>query len=102
MEGNQYDLLEVLEYIEPAELDYQDWVNVGMALQQEGSAGRQNRSPVGPLYSWRGSMAGFLPGIPAVPWTGEMRSPGMELLWIKTGWRKKNWSSRKTGILSGI
>ena len=36
MEGNQYDLLEVLEYIEPAELDYQDWVNVGMALQQEG------------------------------------------------------------------
>ena len=36
MEGNQYDLLEVLEHIDPAALDYQDWVNVGMALQQEG------------------------------------------------------------------
>ena len=36
MEGIQYDLLEVLEYIEPAALDYQDWLNVGMALQYEG------------------------------------------------------------------
>ena len=36
MEGDQYDLLELLEYIERAELDYQDWVNVGMALQQGG------------------------------------------------------------------
>ena len=33
---NQIDLLSVMEYIDPAELDYQDWVNVGMALQQEG------------------------------------------------------------------
>lgn len=29
-------LLELIEYIDPAELDYQDWVNVGMALKQEG------------------------------------------------------------------
>ncbi len=36
MENSQYDLLEVLNYIEPAELDYQEWVNVGMALQHEG------------------------------------------------------------------
>ncbi|WP_047835254.1 AAA family ATPase [Robinsoniella sp. RHS] len=36
MDNNQYDLLEVLEHIEPSELDYQDWVNVGMALQHEG------------------------------------------------------------------
>lgn len=36
MDGNQYDLLEVLNFIEPAALDYQDWLNVGMALQQEG------------------------------------------------------------------
>ena len=33
---NQMDLLNVMEYIDPAELDYQGWVNVGMALQQEG------------------------------------------------------------------
>ena len=31
-----YDLLEVLEHIEPSELDYQNWINVGMALQHEG------------------------------------------------------------------
>ena len=34
MEG--YNLLEVLDYIDPSRLDYQDWVNVGMALKQEG------------------------------------------------------------------
>ena len=31
-----YDLLEVLRYLEPAELTYQEWLNVGMALEQEG------------------------------------------------------------------
>ena len=30
------DLLELLDYIDPARLGYQDWVNVGMALKQEG------------------------------------------------------------------
>lgn len=34
MEG--YDILEVLTYINPALLDYQEWVNVGMALKEEG------------------------------------------------------------------
>lgn len=36
MEKSQYDLLEVLKFIEPAELDYQNWVNIGMALKFEG------------------------------------------------------------------
>lgn len=36
MENNQFDLLEVIRHIEPAELDYQDWVNIGMALRHEG------------------------------------------------------------------
>lgn len=36
MENIQYDLLEVLNYIEPAELNYQEWINVGMALKEEG------------------------------------------------------------------
>lgn len=30
------DLLEILEHIEPSMLDYQEWVNVGMALHHEG------------------------------------------------------------------
>ena len=34
MEG--YNILEVLEHIDPSLLDYQDWVNVGMALKEEG------------------------------------------------------------------
>lgn len=29
------NLLEIIEYINPAELDYQDWLNVGMALNHE-------------------------------------------------------------------
>ncbi len=30
------DLLEIIEHINPADLDYQGWVNVGMALKHEG------------------------------------------------------------------
>lgn len=30
------NLLEILKYIPPSELDYQEWVNVGMALKHEG------------------------------------------------------------------
>ena len=30
------DLLELLKYIPPSSLDYQEWVNVGMALKHEG------------------------------------------------------------------
>ncbi|WP_086348763.1 AAA family ATPase [Candidatus Enterococcus clewellii] len=30
------DLTELLNYIDPANLDYQEWVNVGMALKEEG------------------------------------------------------------------
>ena len=29
-------LLELIGYIDPADLAYQDWVNVGMALKHEG------------------------------------------------------------------
>ncbi len=36
MERNQYDLLEVINHIDPAGLSYQEWVEVGMALQYEG------------------------------------------------------------------
>ena len=36
MENNQYDLLEILDHIDPAELNYQEWLNVGMALEIEG------------------------------------------------------------------
>lgn len=36
MENNQYDLLEVLNSIDPAKLDYSAWLSVGMALDQEG------------------------------------------------------------------
>lgn len=36
MEQRTTDLLEILEYLNPADLDYQEWVNVGMALKEEG------------------------------------------------------------------
>lgn len=36
MDNNQYDLLEVLNNIDPAKLDYSAWLSVGMALDQEG------------------------------------------------------------------
>lgn len=34
--NDQYDLLEILNHLDPSMLDYQDWVNVGMALKEEG------------------------------------------------------------------
>lgn len=33
---NKNDLIEILEYIDPSLLDYQEWVNVGMALKEDG------------------------------------------------------------------
>lgn len=37
MVGEQkYDIKELLDYINPATLDYQEWVNVGMALKESG------------------------------------------------------------------
>lgn len=33
---NKYDLREVLQYIDPSLLDYQEWVNVGMGLKEAG------------------------------------------------------------------
>lgn len=33
---NRTDILDLLNYIDPSMLDYQEWVNVGMALKQEG------------------------------------------------------------------
>ena len=35
MESNT-DLLELLQYVDPASLSYQEWINVGMALKEEG------------------------------------------------------------------
>lgn len=32
----QTDLCEIIKYLNPAELDYQEWLNVGMALKHEG------------------------------------------------------------------
>jgi len=36
MKNNAYNLIEMLDHIDPARLDYQDWVNVGMALKDAG------------------------------------------------------------------
>ena len=33
MEGSRYDLSELLDHIDPVQLDYQSWVDIGMALQ---------------------------------------------------------------------
>lgn len=38
MNSQNEDLLEILSHVDPSLLDYQDWVNVGMALKEEGYA----------------------------------------------------------------
>lgn len=32
---NDYNLTEILEYIDPSTCSYQEWINVGMALKHE-------------------------------------------------------------------
>lgn len=62
MEG--YDILEALDHIDPSRLDYQEWVNVGMALKEEGY------SPSA-WESWSRRDAGrYHPGECARKWTG--------------------------------
>ena len=34
--NNKLNLVELIKYIAPSRLDYQEWINVGMALKQEG------------------------------------------------------------------
>lgn len=36
MNRSETDFLKIIEYIDPSVLDYQEWVNVGMALKEEG------------------------------------------------------------------
>ena len=36
---NDYNLTEILEYIDPSTCSYQEWINVGMALKHEGYTG---------------------------------------------------------------
>lgn len=36
MEQRGYDILEILEHLNPSELNYQEWLQVGMALKEEG------------------------------------------------------------------
>ncbi|TGA95655.1 hypothetical protein E4665_17760, partial [Sporolactobacillus shoreae] len=33
---NKVDIIKLLDYIDPSTLDYQEWVDVGMALKSEG------------------------------------------------------------------
>lgn len=36
MNEKEFDIIPLLDYIDPSELTYQEWINVGMGLQQEG------------------------------------------------------------------
>ena len=33
---NKFDLIPLLDYLDPSVLDYQEWIEVGMALKSEG------------------------------------------------------------------
>lgn len=57
------DLIPLLEYIDPASLDYQEWLNVGMALQVEGYTASD-------WDSWSSSDPRHRPGECFQKWTG--------------------------------
>ena len=51
----QYDLRSLLDHIPPSQLDYQEWINIGMALHQEGY-------PVGVWDDWSKNDKRYKPG----------------------------------------
>ena len=123
MERSQYDLLEVLDHIEPAELDYQQWLNIGMALDLEGYSvdvwdnwsrrdpGRYhpgecqkkwkgfkgNGSPVtgGTIVQYARDRGGRRPMIRGMPWAGKIPFPVRKACSLTgTGWREKRYGNR--------
>ena len=110
MTETRTDLQEIIEYIHPADLTYQEWVNVGMALKHEGysvdvwdaagirgvimpmSVKRNGRdstvlpalSQAAPWCRWPWSMAGSRP-MAAMNYPGTMKSICRELSWILAG-----------------
>ena len=58
---NEFDLTEALKYIDPACLNYQEWVNVGMALKSEGYS-------VAVWDSWSRNDSRYHPGECAKKW----------------------------------
>ena len=100
------DLLEILDSIHPADLDYQEWVNVGMALKHEGytaadwdrwSQGDPARYHSGECFRKWGSFHGSSEPVTAGTivqmamdqgWMPE-RDPGHELDWDDADRRKR-------------
>lgn len=63
MEQSGYDLKELLPYIDPANLDYQEWIDVGMALHHEGF-------PCDVWDDWSRNDSRYHPGECARKWAG--------------------------------
>lgn len=63
MEQTGYDLKELLPYIDPAALSYQEWVDVGLALHHEGY-------PCGVWDDWSRNDSRYHPGECARKWVG--------------------------------
>lgn len=59
---NKMDLMPLLEYVDPSTLDYQQWVNVGMALKYEGYTASD-------WDSWSSADARYKPGECFKKWT---------------------------------
>lgn len=96
------DILELIEYINPAELDYQEWVNVGMALKHEGYTASDwdawSRKDIGRYHSgecfkkWGGFHGSSSPVTAGTivqmaidhGWQPPMRDAGHELGWEDT------------------
>lgn len=61
-----FDIIEILEHIDPSRLNYQEWVNVGMALKEEGHTAADwdvwSRRDAGGTIRGMFSEMGFFPG----------------------------------------
>lgn len=118
-------LTEIMEHIDPRSLNYQEWINVGMALKQEGysvnvwdmwssrDTGRYHRGECARKWnSFSGSSSpvtggtivqmalaqGWVPSA-AMNWTGATQSREIQkrLSWIRIGSKEKKFMNQKTG-----
>lgn len=86
-----YDLLDALAHIDPAQLDYDDWTRVGMALHAEGFTADQ-------WGRWSQSDKRFKPGECESKWSGFHSDGGIRGGTIVELARRQGYSPRMCGL----
>lgn len=83
---NRYPLRDLLPAVDPALLDYQEWVNVGMVMRDEGLT-------PGDYEAWSAADPRYKPGEPTKKWRGfHGRTNGVTVGTVVEYARRQGWT----------